>query len=97
MSKPPRFEFFVYCMVQAAMLGFGFTLVLASAWSVSALQLLPLIVAVSAILSPPVAWLIAPPLHVRFETATTRPAHPAMRLTAAQFPPNKFWAGEIDS
>jgi hypothetical protein len=97
MSKPLKFEFIIYIIVQAAMFSLGITLVLASALSASALQLLPLIVAVSAILSPPVASMIASPLHLRFQTAMARRSIPAKRFTAAQFPPNGIWADEIDA
>lgn len=80
MSKPLRNEFVVYILVQAALFGLGTALVLASSLSVSALRLLPLIVAVSAILSPPLAWMIARPLNLRVQSARARPSIPARRF-----------------
>jgi hypothetical protein len=75
--SPLQIEMLVYIMVQAGMFGIGIALVLCSSLSTSAMQLLPLDVAVSAILSPPLAWMAARPLRARLQRQTARPVVPA--------------------
>jgi hypothetical protein len=65
----------VYIMVQAVVFGVGIVLVLATPLSASAMNLMPWVVGVSAIVSAPVSWLIAPRLRARFQ-----------RQKAPQFP-----------
>ena len=56
----------VYLMVQAIMFGAGIILVLATPLNAMAMQLIPWVVGVSAILSLPISWLIAPRLRARY-------------------------------
>jgi flagellar biosynthesis protein FliQ len=56
----------VYLMVQAMMFGIGIVLVLATPLKEMAMTLLPGVVLVSAILSLPLSWLIAPRLQARY-------------------------------
>ena len=77
MSTSLQIEMLVYIMVQACMFGIGIALVLGSSLSTSAMQLLPLVVGVSAILSPPVASMAARPLQARLQRQTARPFVPA--------------------
>ena len=56
----------VYLMVQAIMFGAGIILVLATPLNAMAMQLIPWVVGVTAILSIPISWLIAPRLRARY-------------------------------
>ena len=56
----------VYLMVQAIMFGAGIIIVLATPLNAMAMQLIPWVVGVTAILSLPISWLIAPRLRARY-------------------------------
>jgi hypothetical protein len=56
----------VYLMVQAIMFGAGIILVLATPLNAMAMQLIPWVVGVTAVLSLPISWLIAPRLRARY-------------------------------
>ncbi len=56
----------VYLMVQAIMFGAGMVLVLATPLNAMAMQLIPWVVGVKALLSLPISWLIAPRLRARY-------------------------------
>ncbi len=56
----------VYLMVQAIMFGAGIIIVLATPLNAMAMQLMPWVVGVTAILSLPISWLIAPRLRARY-------------------------------
>lgn len=66
----------VFTMVQAVLFGIGTILVLATALSASAMQLMPWVVGVSTLLALPLSWMLAPRLRARFwrakESATAR-------------------------
>ena len=70
MSIRLQISILVYIMVQAVMFGVGVILVLATPLSVFAMNLMPWVVGVSAILSAPVAWMIAPRLRARSQRQT---------------------------
>jgi hypothetical protein len=56
----------VFLMVQAVLFGVGAVLVLGTSLADHALALMPWVVAVSAIISAPVSWMIAPRLWARY-------------------------------
>ncbi len=56
----------VYLMVQAIMFGVGAVLVLATPLSAIAMTLMPWVVAITMVLSAPIAWEIAPRLRARY-------------------------------
>lgn len=56
----------VYMMVQATVFGAGIVIVLATPLSAFAMLLVPCVVVVSAVVSAPLAWMIAPRLRSRF-------------------------------
>ena len=56
----------VYMMVQAVMFGVGVLLVLTTPLESMAMQLMPWVVGVSAVVSLPVSWMIAPRLRARY-------------------------------
>jgi hypothetical protein len=56
----------VYLMVQAIMFGAGIILVLATPLNAMAMQLIPWMVGITALLSLPISWLIAPRLRARY-------------------------------
>jgi hypothetical protein len=56
----------VYMMVQAVMFGVGVLLVLSTPLEGMAMQLMPWVVGVSALVSLPVSWMIAPRLRARY-------------------------------
>jgi hypothetical protein len=66
MSIRLQISILVYIMVQAVMFGVGIILVLATPLSAFAMNLIPWVVGVSAIVSVPAAWIIAPRLRARF-------------------------------
>jgi hypothetical protein len=77
----------VYLMVQATLFGVGIVIVLATPLSAFAMQLVPWVVVVSAVISGPLSWMIAPQLCTPFENrvAAQSPAvigqDPAPRLS----------------
>jgi len=56
----------VYLMVQAVMFGIGVMLVLGTPLADMAMNLMPWVVATSAVLSIPISWMIAPRLRARY-------------------------------
>ena len=56
----------IYMMVQAVTFGIGIILVLATPLQAKAMELFPIVVVVSAIVSIPVSWLLAPRLQARY-------------------------------
>ena len=56
----------VYLMVQAIMFGAGIIIVLATPLNAMAMQLIPWVVGVTALISLPISWLIAPRLRARY-------------------------------
>ena len=77
MSIRLQIAILVYIMVQAVMFGVGIILVLATPLSAFAMNLMPWVIGASAILSAPVAWVIAPRLRARFLRRTAEPFIPA--------------------
>jgi uncharacterized Tic20 family protein len=67
MSIRLQISILVYVMVQAVLFGVGTVLVLATPLSAVAMTLMPWVIGVSAVLSAPVAWIIAPRLRARFQ------------------------------
>jgi len=64
----------VFMMVQAVVFGIGTVAVLATPLSAYAMQLMPWMVGVSAIVSAPLSWMIAPRMRARFWNPRV-PAH----------------------
>jgi len=58
----------IYMVVQGALFGVGALLVLATPLAALAMQLLPWVVGVTALVSIPVSYMIAPHLLARFES-----------------------------
>ena len=56
----------VYMMAQAVVFGIGTVLVLATPLQTMAMQLMPIVVIVSSIVSLPLSWIIAPRLQARY-------------------------------
>jgi uncharacterized membrane protein YczE len=56
----------IFMMVQAVFFGLGVVLVLATPLTAWAVQLIPLVIGLSVIVSAPVAWMIAPHMRSRF-------------------------------
>ncbi len=56
----------IFMMVQAVFFGFGVVLVLATPLTAWAVQLIPLVIGLSVIVSAPAAWMIAPHMRSRF-------------------------------
>ena len=56
----------VYLMIQAVLFGVGAVLVLATPLAAQAMQLMPWVVGATAIVSLPIAWIIAPRLRARY-------------------------------
>lgn len=56
----------IYIMVQSVTFGVGAVLVLATPLAAHAMALMPAVVALSIILSAPIAWIIAPRLRARY-------------------------------
>lgn len=77
MSIRFQISIIVYIMVQAVVFGAGLILVLATPLSAFAMHLTPWVVGVSAIVSAPLAWLIAPRLRARSQRRTATPFLPA--------------------
>ena len=85
----------VYLMVQSIMFGAGILLVLATPLNAMAMQLIPWVVGVTAILSLPISWWIAP----GFALATGGRRESSRILYPARFeiPRGKFNRGEPSS
>jgi hypothetical protein len=66
MSIRLQISMLVYLMVQAVLFGIGAILVLATPLQASAMTAMPWVVGITAILSAPVSWLIAPRLRARY-------------------------------
>ena len=66
MSVRLQIAFLVYMMAQAVLFGAGAVLVLATPLADMAMGLMPWVVGVSALLSMPIAWWLAPRLRARF-------------------------------
>ena len=66
MSVTLQIALLVYMMVQAVLFGAGAVLVLATPLAATAMTLMPWVVGVSALLSIPIAWFMAPRLRARF-------------------------------
>jgi uncharacterized Tic20 family protein len=75
MSTRFQISALVYLMVQAVLFGVGAIVVLATPLQTSAMTVFPWVVAVTAVLSAPISWLIAPRLRLRSTVAA---------MTAAQ-------------
>lgn len=56
----------IFMMVQGVFFGVGIVLILATPLAVWAMQLIPALVVVSAAISIPVSWMIAPRLRARY-------------------------------
>jgi hypothetical protein len=56
----------VFMMVQAVLFGIGMVSILATPLNQSAMTLVPWMIAVSFVISAPLAWLIAPRLQLRY-------------------------------
>lgn len=56
----------IYMMVQGVLFGLGVIAIMASPLNAQAQTLIPWLVGVSAIVSVPIAWIIAPRLRARF-------------------------------
>ena len=56
----------VFMMVQAVLFGIGMVLILATPLSKNAMTFIPWMIAVSFVVSAPLAWLIAPRLQLRY-------------------------------
>lgn len=66
MSARLQIAALIYMVVQAVTFGVGAVLVLATPLQAEAMNLLPFVVVASAVISVPVAWLLAPRLQARF-------------------------------
>ncbi len=66
MSVRVQIAAIVYLMAQAVLFGFGAVIVLATPLADEARELMPWVVGLSAVLSAPVSWWIAPRLQARF-------------------------------
>jgi uncharacterized membrane protein len=67
MSRTLMISMLVYLMVQAVTFGIGVVLLLATQLSAHAMELMPWLVAVTFVVSVPIAWFIAPWLKARRE------------------------------
>ena len=65
--------FLIYMMVQGVLFGVGAIVVLATPLSGLAMQLLPWVTGVTALVSMPVSYMIAPHLLARFESRSASP------------------------
>ena len=68
MSIRFQISLLIYIIVQAVVFGVGIVIALAPPWSAYAMQSLPWVVVVSAVISAPLSWMIAPRLRARFES-----------------------------
>lgn len=66
MSMRLQIAAMVFLMVQAVLFGIGAVLVLGTPLANHALMLLPWVVGISALISAPVSWMIAPRLRARY-------------------------------
>ena len=67
MSVRIQISILIYMMVQGVLFGIGAILVLATPLSTFAMQIFPWFIGVSALVSIPVSYMIAPRLFARFE------------------------------
>ena len=67
----------VFLMVQAVLFGIGTVVVLSTPLAADAMTLLPWVVAVSALISAPLSWVIAPRLRARYWRERERDGRPA--------------------
>lgn len=67
MSRTLMISMLIYLMVQAVIFGLGAILLLATPLSAHAMELMPWMVAVTLVISVPIAWVIAPMLKARRE------------------------------
>jgi len=69
-SMSVRFQIaaLVFMMVQAVAFGAGIIIVLSTPLTALATQLIPWVVVMSAIVSAPLSWMLAPRLRARFRT-----------------------------
>ncbi|WP_294537710.1 hypothetical protein [uncultured Rhodoblastus sp.] len=77
MSIQLQISILVYVMVQAVLFGVVTVLVLATPLAAVAMNLMPWVVCVSAVISVPVSWIIAPRLRARFLRQTAQSLLPA--------------------
>jgi uncharacterized Tic20 family protein len=77
MSIRFQISILVYVIVHAVIFGVGIILVFATPLSALAMNLMPWVVGVSAIVTAPVAWIIAPRLRTRFQRQTAPGFMPA--------------------
>ncbi|WP_294532634.1 hypothetical protein [uncultured Rhodoblastus sp.] len=77
MSIRLQISILIYTMVQAVLFGVGTVLVLATPLSALAMNLMPWVIGVSAVLSVPLSWMLAPRLRARFLRQTARSSLPA--------------------
>ena len=77
MSIRLQIAILIYTMVQAVLFGVGTVLVLATPLSAVAMNLMPWVIGVSAVVSAPVSWILAPRLRARFLRQTARSSLPA--------------------
>lgn len=67
MSRNLMISMLIYLMVQAVTFGIGVLLLLATPLTAHAMELMPWMVAVTLVVSVPIAWAIAPWLKARRE------------------------------
>lgn len=67
MSRTLMISMLIYLMVQAVTFGVGLLLLLTTPLSAHAIELMPWMVAVTFVVSAPIAWFIAPWLKARRE------------------------------
>ena len=77
MSVRFQISLLVFMMVQAVMFGAGAILVLGTPLKDFAMQLMPWVIGVSAVISAPLAWMIAPRLRTRGENRAAGMVVPA--------------------
>ena len=73
----------IFSMVNAVLFGLGLILVLSvRSLSENAFFLIPLVIVASFVLSPPIAWLLAPTMMQRFLKAPNPPLPPGSAATS---------------
>lgn len=77
MSVRFQIALLVFMMVQAVLFGIGTIVVLTTPLTAFAMQLMPWVIGVSATISAPVSWLIAPRLRTRSENRSDSLRSPA--------------------
>jgi hypothetical protein len=73
MSIRLQISLLIYMMVQGFLFGVAVIILLASPLSGHAMQLMAWVVGITAIVSVPLSWMIAPRLCARFESRTALP------------------------